>query len=104
MEVETLDDKVDEFIKSLDPIGRGKISRMIDLLEKYGNKLGMPHGKKLISGIYELRTKGRPAIRLFYAYHKEKIWILHGFIKKTNKTPTKELQVACNKLSYLHVI
>ena len=100
----TLDIKVDEFIKSLDPIGRGKISRMIDLLEKYGNELVMPHSKKLISGIYELRTKGKPAVRLFYTYHKKKAWILHGFIKKTNKTPAKELQIAYSKLGYLHVI
>ncbi|PIQ72422.1 hypothetical protein COY13_02790 [Candidatus Roizmanbacteria bacterium CG_4_10_14_0_2_um_filter_36_35] len=48
--------------------------------------------------LYELRVKTSVQIRLFFAYVPPNIFlILHGFIKKTNKIPLKELKIAINR-------
>lgn len=60
----------------------------------------MPHTKALHDGLFELRLKGHDGIaRVFYCTAiNKKIIMLHSFIKKTNKTPTKELKIARNRL------
>ncbi|MCD8213465.1 MAG: type II toxin-antitoxin system RelE/ParE family toxin [Campylobacter sp.] len=51
-------------------------------------------------GLFELRVKGNDGIvRLFYVFQKDKkIYILHGFVKKTQKTPKKELEIAYTRM------
>jgi len=93
-----------EFILSLSPKQQAKIYREIDLLEKYGNELHYPHidtikGKKY-DGLLELRVKFASNIfRIFYFLHeKNKIILLHGIVKKKQKTPKKELDTALNRM------
>ncbi|OGK23883.1 hypothetical protein A2954_07295 [Candidatus Roizmanbacteria bacterium RIFCSPLOWO2_01_FULL_37_12] len=62
----------------------------------------MSTGKvKKISGtfnLYELRIKTSVQIRLFFRLIKpDKLLIVHGFIKKTNKIPVKEMELAINR-------
>ena len=71
-----------------------KAIRTIDLLEAFGNNLSMPHSKYLTDGLLELRIRGTREIRIFYCFHNNKVVLLHAFIKKTQKTPTKELAKA----------
>ena len=104
MEVEVCDDKTRHFIKSLDLASRAKITRLINLLEKHGSEIGMPHSRMVANQIYELRTQGNPSVRLFYCYYKSRAVILHGFIKKTNKTPIAELSIARMKLRLLQSV
>lgn len=54
---------------------------------------------KGIKGLFELRIKGKNTIiRFFYCYKKNKIIIvLNGFVKKTQKIPTKELEIAIKR-------
>ena len=86
---------VHKFVKSLDAISYAKALRQIELLETYGSELSMPHAKALGSGLIELRVRGKREVRIFYAFAKGKrIFLLHGFIKKTQKTPKKELDIA----------
>lgn len=86
---------VSQFIKSLDNITYAKTIRQIDLLKSYGVDLGMPHTKSLGSGLIELRVRGKREVRIFYVFAKGKdVYLLHGFIKKTQKTPKKELDIA----------
>jgi len=70
--------------------------KLTDLMEKYGADLGMPHTKSLSKGLFELRVKGQEGIaRVFYCTRiGKKIIMLHCFIKKTQKTPRKELELA----------
>ncbi|MEX0621675.1 MAG: type II toxin-antitoxin system RelE/ParE family toxin [Candidatus Woykebacteria bacterium] len=92
---------VEELIASLDKSTIAKTIHIIDLLEKYGNQLGMPHSKKLTSGLYELRVRGKQEVRILYSFIRKDIYLLHGFIKKQQKTPRKEIDIALKRLSSL---
>ena len=63
---------------------------------EYGGNIGMPHTKSLSNGLFELRLKGQEGIaRVFYCTLMNKqIVMLHSFIKKTDKIPSKELAIA----------
>lgn len=77
-----------------------KYIKLSNLMINYGANLGMPHTKALGNGLFELRLKGQEGIaRVFYctAIGKE-IVMLHSFIKKTNKLPYKELNLAKERL------
>ncbi|ARE80262.1 type II toxin-antitoxin system RelE/ParE family toxin [Campylobacter helveticus] len=73
-------------------------------MQLYGNEVKEPHSKFLGRGLFELRVKGKDNVaRLFYAFQKDKkIYILHGFIKKSQKTPKNELEIAYKKLKELN--
>lgn len=70
------------------------------LLVEYGLQVRMPYSKAMGDGLFEMRPKGRDGIgRVFYCYVKGKrIIILHSFIKKSQKTPHKELQLARKRM------
>ena len=65
-----------------------------------GADLGMPYTRSLGGGLFELRVKAQEGIgRAFFCYVVNKrVIILHGFIKKTQKTPLQELQLAKERL------
>ncbi|MBY0380175.1 MAG: type II toxin-antitoxin system RelE/ParE family toxin [Burkholderiales bacterium] len=67
-----------------------------ELLEEFGGNLGLPLSKALGAGLFELRLKGQEGIaRVFYCtIIGKKIIMLHSFIKKTDKIPKKELELA----------
>ena len=69
-------------------------------MKEYGANLGEPHSKAMGEGLFELRLKGAEGIaRAFYcALIDKEIRMLHSFIKKTNKTPAKELRIAQKRL------
>jgi phage-related protein len=97
----TVTKPVKEFIYSLDEATFAKILRNIELLEKFGRMLKMPHCKKINKELYELRVRGRQEIRIFYAFIQEKIFLLHGFIKKSDKIPLKDIELAMRRLAGL---
>jgi phage-related protein len=104
MNVSVIDEKTKKFIMELELSSRSKVSRLIDLLERYGEQIGSPHSKKLTKDIFELRTIGGLAVRLLYVFHDRGAMILHGYIKKTQKTPIRELMIAERKLRLLRHI
>jgi phage-related protein len=69
-------------------------------MELYGPNLGMPHTRAMGDGLYEIRAKAEEGIgRAFYCtLVGRRIVILHGFIKKTDKTPMRELETARNRM------
>lgn len=91
---------MNEFLDSLSKKMRAKAISDIELLSKHGNALTEPHVKpvkgKQYKGIYELRIKFSGDIaRVFYFVHYNNRYVLlHGFIKKTMKTPKRELERA----------
>ena len=91
-----------EFLKSLNPKMKAKALSDIDLLQKNGNNLREPYVKPIkgkdYKGLYELRIKFSSDIaRAFYfAHYGNKYILLHGFIKKTMKTPKREIEKAKN--------
>lgn len=92
------DDRFVEFVLSLPVTVRGKSASTIDLLKKHGRNLGMPHSKKIHKDLYELRVKGKIEARLIYGILSGKAYLIHGFIKKSNKTPKKEIDTALKRL------
>ncbi len=87
---------IEEFLDSLPVKMRVKALDSLDLLEEYGNQLRMPYSKALSDGIFELRIKfSNDITRIFYFFYiGKKIIVTNGFIKKTQKTPSTELEKA----------
>lgn len=63
--------------------------------------LGLPQSKALGGGLYELRVRGKQEIRMFYVFHQSSAVILHIFIKKTQKTPAREINIAHKRKNML---
>ena len=61
-----------------------------------GPNLGEPHTKAFGSGLFELRLKGAEGVaRVFFCTMiGRRIIMLHSFVKKSNKTPLRELEIA----------
>lgn len=65
-----------------------------------GPHLGEPHTKSMGDGLFEMRLKGAEGIaRVFYCtLIGRRIYMLHSFVKKTNRTPLRELAVAVSRM------
>lgn len=92
---------VEEFIRSLDKAAISKFTHAANLLEKHGPFIGMPHSKKLTRNLYELRIRGKQEVRIIYGFKSNKIYLLHGFLKKTEKTPVREIEMAAKRFRSL---
>ena len=91
---------------SMDAWPAGLKARYLALLirmTEYGPDLGMPHTRAMGDGLFEVRAKASAGIgRAFYCTLVDKrIVVLHGFIKKTDKTPAKEIKIARERLKEL---
>ena len=77
----------------------GKLLHVFELMEIFGANLGEPFTKPLGKGLFEIRVKSNEGIgRSIYCYRKgNKIIVLHSFIKKTQKTPKRELEIALSR-------
>ena len=99
------DKPVEEFIKSLQKPTQAKVIRIVELLEKFGNNLGAPYSKKINNKLYELRIKGKEEVRILYTFDTGKVvYLLHGFKKKSQKTPREEMEVAGKRLDRIYRI
>ena len=77
-------------------INRDKILAYIIALKQYGTRIGQPIVKHIDGSIWELRPL---ANRIFFFYWKDnKFVLLHHFIKKTRKTPPREIERARLKM------
>ena len=73
---------------------------ILEMIEEFGVTIGKPYVASMGSGLFEIRAKGKEGIgRSFYCTLKGKeIVILHSFIKKSQKTPKKELDLARKRM------
>ena len=86
-----------DFLLSLEAKMRAKAFSEIELLEKHGPELKEPYVKLLKGkGLFELRIKFSSNIsRIFYFTYRQNIFVLlHGFTKKTQRTPSREIERA----------
>ena len=104
MEIRIFDSQLEKFIQSLDKPTIAKVLRVIDFLELFGSQLGMPHTKKITNRLFELRVRGQQEIRIFYTFRNKIVVLLHGFVKKSDKIPRKEINIAINKLQALDTV
>lgn len=75
--------------------------RLTDMMLEFGANLGMPHTRAMNDGLFELRIKSKEGIaRVFYCtLVGKRIVMLHGFVKKSEKTPPKEMKLARERLA-----
>lgn len=92
----TGENPVKDFIESLQKKDKAKIFRIFQNIEQYGLLSVLPHIKRLTeTSFWEIRILGQNNIRIIYvSFTKESILVLHGFLKKTQKTSNKELNIA----------
>src|SRR6266478_2739912 len=81
----------------------GLQARYVHLTERmlaFGPDLGMPHTRAMGKGLFELRLKSKEGIgRVFFCTRPaQRIMMLHSFVKKSAKTPGRELKVARKRM------
>ena len=81
----------------------GLLARYIHLTDRmigFGPNLGMPHTGSMDKGLFELRLKAAEGIArvFFFARTGQRIVMLHQFVKKSQKTPTKEINLARRRM------
>lgn len=87
---------VKEFLLSVDDKMRARLLRTIGLLAQNGTALRMPYSEHLVDGIFEIRAKSGSNISrvLYFFVIGKKIVLTNGFVKKTQKTPKNEIELA----------
>ena len=92
---------VREWLKSLSREDKRIIGEDIKTAQ-FGWPLGMPLIRKLERGLWEVRSNIKPGIaRALFTVDGNTMILLHGFIKKSQKTPLTELNTACRRLADL---
>ncbi|NLI41941.1 MAG: type II toxin-antitoxin system RelE/ParE family toxin [Caldisericales bacterium] len=88
-----------EFIENLTVMEQAKIRNSLRLLQEFGTNLSMPHAKQINGKLWELRPG---EFRLFYfAYIEQQFVILHGYRKKGQKAPNREIAIAMRRMQTL---
>ena len=98
--IEYYSNKIENNILKLPTGLLARYLHLADLIEEFGPNLGMPHTRSLGEKLFELRLKSKEGTgRIFYCSKVGKrIIVLHAFIKKSQKTPEKELKIARKRL------
>ncbi len=92
---------VREWLKSLSPIEKRTIGEDVKTVQ-FGWPLGMPLVRKLEPGLWEIRSNLPSGIaRIMFTVKDNAMILLHGFIKKSQKTPMDDLHLARERLGQL---
>lgn len=95
--VETLNEAVDAEVEALPADMRARLVRIANLIEEKGlERMGEPHIKHIDGRIWEIRLKGQSGISraLYVTATSRRVVIVRVFVKKTEKTPRREIEIA----------
>ena len=98
--VELLDDRVRDELEALPPDMRARFRRIAELIQEYGlERVHEPHVKHLEGVLWEIRMKGKDGIsRAIYVTAKgRRVVVVRVFVKKTQKTPRREIEIALQR-------
>ena len=89
---------VQQWLKSLDDADRKVIGEDIRLVQ-FGWPLGMPLIRKIEAHLWKIRSRlsKRRIARILFTVRDSKMILLHGFIKKSQRTPQRDLNLARNR-------
>lgn len=90
---------VREWLRDFDREDRRQLG--LDLLRVQENwPIGMPLCRSLGNGLWEVRSslRGGRIVRLLFCLNAGEIYVLHGFVKKTQKTPAEDLKLAQKRM------
>ena len=102
--VETLNETVDVELAELPPDMRARLVRIAELIESVGlPNVKEPHVRHVRGSLWEIRLKGKAGIArvLYITVREQRVVILRAFVKKTEKTPTGEIDVALQRAKEL---
>lgn len=76
---------------------------ILEIIEEFGPAIGKPYTAPMGNDLFGIRAKGKEGIgrSLFCTVKGKEIIILHSFIKKTQKTPKKEIEKARKRMKEL---
>jgi phage-related protein len=90
---------VRDWLKDLSAEDRQTLGYDIGLVE-FGWPIGMPLCRALGNGLWEIRSSlgSRRIARVIFCVVHDRMVLLHGFIRKSQKTPKADLDLARNRL------
>jgi phage-related protein len=97
---ETGNEIVRDWLRGLEQVDRNSIGQ--DLMRvQFRWPIGMPLCRALGDGLWEVRSNlaGNRIARVLFCLTEGRLLALHGFIKKTQKTPDAELEIARKRMS-----
>lgn len=80
---------------------KGRFIHIGELLDTFGiDKVGMPHIRPIENKLWEMRFSGRDGIgrAIYIAQNGRELLVLHAFIKKSQKTPRKNINIALSRI------
>src|SRR5712664_709075 len=94
------DQALQETILEMPPRIRARYIHLTERMLEFGPDLGLPHTRAMGNGLFELRMKANEGVaRVFFGVlSNRRIMMLHSFIKKSQKTPGRELRIARKRL------
>lgn len=95
--VEILNKTVERELENLPSDMKARFVRISEMIEENGLiSAGMPYVRLLQNKLWEMRMKGKDGISraLYVTAHKERVVVVRVFVKKTQKTPSKEIKLA----------
>ncbi len=98
--VETLNETVNEELEALPDDMKARLVRISELIEEVGlPQVGKPYVLHLEGKLWEIRIKGRDGISraLYVTANHQRVVIVRVFVKKTQKTPRKEIELALKR-------
>ena len=98
--VELLDARVRDEMEALPADMKARFRRIVELIQGYGlEPMREPHVKHLEGPLWEMRMKGKDGIsRAIYVTAKgRRVVVVRVFVKKTRKTPRREIEVALKR-------
>lgn len=96
-----VDERLEKWLNDIPKDIKARIINIVDLLAEHGpQNVREPYVKHIKEKLFEIRAKGKDNIaRVFYfTMTGRQIVLLHGFIKKTQKTPKKEIGTAVDRM------
>ncbi|HKL80982.1 MAG TPA: type II toxin-antitoxin system RelE/ParE family toxin [Desulfobacter sp.] len=99
-EIRYYSEKVRAGIDQWPPGIKAYYAKITERMQIYGPNLGMPFTRSMGQGLFEIRARGKEGIgrAFFCAVVENEILILHEFIKRSQKTPKKDLETAQQRL------
>jgi phage-related protein len=93
------DEPVRAWLRTLSVEDRRQIGADLAVVQ-FGWPVGMPLCRALGGGLWEVRSNlpGRWIVRLLFCFHDGRIGVVHGFIKKTRRTPIHDIELARRRM------
>lgn len=79
---------------------RAQLTRILAMIEEFGlDRIREPHVKHLQGALWEMRLKGRDGVSraLYVTAMRQRVVIVRVFVKKTQKTPSREIALALSR-------